>query len=204
MVTPGVLSWGLRLLDLTPRALVEVRSWHLGPKLQAESILEGYDHEVEKEMLLQSRWLENGYRLFDISASNTLSMDGFGGKAMESNCLIMPKELFDGIGGYNEAYSEPGGGLVNHDFYARAVAAADQVFTLLGEGTFHQIHGGAATGLTLAQLDKALERWWAESRRLGNDLKPPSREKFILAGHLPPECRRWLGQTAEESSLRRK
>jgi hypothetical protein len=94
--------------------------------------------------------------------------------------------------------------LVNHDFYARAVAAASQVFTLLGEGTFHQIHGGAATGLTLAELDTALERWWAESRRLGNDLKPPSREKFILAGHLPPECRRWLGQTAEESSLRRK
>jgi glycosyltransferase involved in cell wall biosynthesis len=191
-MTPGVVGWGLRLLDMGPRGIVEVRSWHLGPKFQSESILEGYNHEVEKEMLTKSEWWENGYRLFTISASNTLTEDGFGGRAMESNCLFMSRELFEEIGGYNEGYKEPGGGLVNHDFYARAVGAADHVFTLLGEGTFHQVHGGAATGLTRAQLDEALERWWDESRSLRGDLKPPGREKFILAGHLPPECRRWL------------
>jgi hypothetical protein len=192
MVTPGVLSWGLRLLEMNPRSLVEVRSWHLGPKFQSESILEGYNHEVEAAMLLESRWWENGYRLFTISASNTLTEDGFGGRAMESNCLLIAKGVFDEIGGYNERYKQAGGGLVNHDFYARAVGTAEQVFTLLGEGTFHQVHGGAATGLTRAQLDEALKGWWEESRSLRGDLRPPGREKFIIAGHIPPECRRWL------------
>jgi hypothetical protein len=111
---------------------------------------------------------------------------------MESNCLLIPKAIFDEIGGYNESYKHAGGGLVNHDFYARAVAAAAHVFTLLGEGTFHQVHGGAATGLTRAELDKALKAWWEESRTLRGDLRPPGREKFILAGHMPPEARRWL------------
>ena len=40
----------------------------------------------------------------------------------------------------DERYAEAGGGLVNLDFYARAAEAADLIWTLLGEGTFHQVH----------------------------------------------------------------
>ena len=192
MVTPGVLNWGLRLLSLAPRGAVEVRGWHLGPKFQPESIMEGYNHEVEKQMLLDSQWWENGYRLFEISASSAQTLDGFAGNAGESNCLFMPRTLFEEIGGFNEAYKEPGGGLVNLDFYARVVAAAEHAFTLLGEGTFHQVHGGAATGLTAPLLTDALARWSDESERLRGAMRVLDRKKFILAGHLPRECRRWL------------
>jgi hypothetical protein len=192
MVTPGVLAWGLRLLNAGPRGVVSVLGWHLGPKFQSESILEGYNNEVEKEMLLESKWWENGYRLFDISAASAQTVGGFASRTVESNCLFMRRELFDEIGGYNEGYGEPGGGLVNLDFYARAVETADHVFTMLGEGTFHQVHGGAATGLTPPQLAEALARWSAESERLRGELRGPDRKKLILAGHLPAECRRWL------------
>jgi hypothetical protein len=41
MLTLGVLSWGMRLLELAPGAIVEVRGWHLGPKWQPESVAEG-------------------------------------------------------------------------------------------------------------------------------------------------------------------
>jgi len=192
MVTPGVLNWGLRLLSLGPRGLVEVRGWHLGPKFQPISIMEGYNHEVEKQMLLASRWWENGYRLFGISAATGQTRDGFAGSAPESNCVFMPRALFEQIGGYDENYKQPGGGLVNLDFYARATAAAERAYTLLGEGTFHQTHGGAATGLSQPELMDALERWKAESKSLRGDLEGPDKDKFILAGHLPPECRRWV------------
>ena len=70
MLTPGVLSWGMRLLELAPGAMVEVRGWHLGPKWQPESVPEGYDHDIESQLLDQVRWWENGYRLFDISAGS--------------------------------------------------------------------------------------------------------------------------------------
>src|SRR5215470_2618589 len=70
LVTPGVLSWGMRLLSLAPRAMVEVRGWHLGPKWQPESVMEGYDSQQERKLLESVRWLENGYRLFDISAAS--------------------------------------------------------------------------------------------------------------------------------------
>ena len=148
MLTPGVLSWGMRLLGLAPGAMVEVRGWHLGPKWQPESVPEGYDHETESQLLDQVRWWENGYRLFEISAGSAQTKLGISRPASESNCLFVSRALFNRLGGFDERYEEPGGGLVNLDFYARAVAAADHVWTLLGEGTFHQVHGGAATGLS--------------------------------------------------------
>ena len=58
MVTPGVLSWALRLLELTPNSVVEVRGWRLGPKFQPDSVAEGYDHKVETQLLDETRWWE--------------------------------------------------------------------------------------------------------------------------------------------------
>ncbi len=195
LVTPGVLSWGVRLLELAPRAMVEVRGWHLGPKWQPESVAEGYNHDVESQLLNQVRWWENGYRLFDISAGSAQTKLGISQPASESNCLFVSRPLFDRLGGFDERYEEPGGGFVNLDFYARAVAAADHVWTLLGEGTFHQVHGGAATSLSLQELRLAINRWKAESSRLRGALPPIDPAKFILAGHIPREFQAWLNRT---------
>lgn len=104
MVTPGVLSWGLRLLGLAPRSVVEVRGWHLGPKFQPESVAEGYDHGAETRLLNESRWWENGYRLFDISAPSAQTRRGLARPASESNCFFLSRELFDEMGGFDERY----------------------------------------------------------------------------------------------------
>jgi len=76
----------------------------------------------------------------------------------------------------------------------RAVAVAKTVFSVLGEGTFHQVHGGAATGLTRSGLHEKFSQWRAESEKLGHLIAPDYR--FILAGHLPPECANWLARNA--------
>ena len=192
MITPGTLRWGLQLLHLSPRAFVEVRGWHLGPKWQPESVMEGYDHERETQLLEEIRWWENGYRLFDIAADTPQTKCGLSVPAAESNCFFMSRDLFNQLGGFDERYNEPGGGLVNLDFYARAVAEADRVWTVLGEGTFHQVHGGAATGLAVPDLRQALARWRLESEGLRGRLPVLDKNKFALAGHLPEEFRSWL------------
>ncbi|MEP7071696.1 MAG: glycosyltransferase [Verrucomicrobiota bacterium] len=194
MVSPGTLHWGLRLLELSALAFVEVRGWHLGPKWQPESIMEGYNHERETQLLKDIRWRENGYRLFDIAADTPQTKLGLSVPAAESNCFFISRELFDRLGGFDERYDAPGGGLVNLDFYARAVAAADQVWTVLGEGTFHQVHGGAATGLAAPDLRQALVRWRRESEEFRGRLPILDKNKFALAGHLPEEFCRWLSR----------
>jgi glycosyltransferase involved in cell wall biosynthesis len=194
LVTPGVLSWGLRLLELSPRAMVEVRGWHLGPKWQPESVMEGYDSEQECGLLESVRWLESGYRLWEIAAATPQVRRGYADPAPESNCIFMSRDLFFETGGFDERSRTPGGGLVNLDFFARAVAVADPVITLLGEGTFHQVHGGAATGLAKPSLEEKFQQWRAESEALGQRILPDY--EFILAGHMPPECASWLAKNA--------
>lgn len=193
ILTPGVLKWGWQLARTSPRALVEVRGWHLGPKLQMDSVLEGYNHDVESELLRQVNWRENGYRLFQISVPAQSTPAGFHERATETTCAFMSRSFFEELGGYDERYREPGGGMANADFFWRATTGADVVFALLGEGTFHQVHGGAATGLAPQDRRKTFRRWRQEYERLSrpwNGEPPPYAP--ILAGHLPPECMKWL------------
>jgi glycosyltransferase involved in cell wall biosynthesis len=192
LVTPGVLSWGMRLLELSSRAMVEVRGWHLGPKWQPESVMEGYDHEEERRLLQAIGWPENGYRLWEVAASTPQVSRGYADPAPESNCIFMSRDLFFETGGFDERSRTPGGGLVNLDFFSRAVATAGCVFTLLGEGTFHQVHRGAATGLSKPILEERFKQWRAESEALGQAILPDY--EFILAGHMPRECASWLAR----------
>jgi hypothetical protein len=193
MVTPGVLNWGLQLTRVSPTALVEVRGWHLGHKMQMESVLEGYTSETEREMLDGIDWTHNGYRLFEIGTPAQSTASAFYGKATETTCAFMSRAMYQSIGGYDERYAEPGGGLANFDFFYRATTSADIVFTLLGEGTFHQIHGGASTGLSAEMRRATFRRWRGEYERLSRRFinSPPPYEP-VLAGHVPDECRRWL------------
>ena len=58
----------------------------------------------------------------------------------------MTREMWDLIGGYNEGFTRPGGGLCNLEFFDRYVNRSEGLNVLLyGETTFHQIHNGAAT-----------------------------------------------------------
>jgi hypothetical protein len=192
MLTPGVMRWGIDLANCGSKSIVDVRSWHLGHKSQNDSLIEGYSPEVERELLSSIRWPEEGYRLFDIGFPSHPTRSPFLKCVFESNCLFIPRSLFDQIGGFDERYSHPGGGLAGVDFFHRAVAASHQVFTLLGEGTFHQTHGGAASGLDRKSLDDRLAIWRDEYEALSRPWSDRHKYSTILAGHVPIPARRWL------------
>ncbi len=192
LLTPRVLSGGVRLLTLAPAGMVEVRGWHLGPKWQPESVMEGYDIATERQLLESIVWPEHGYRLWEIAAPTPQVRSGYSACTSESNCIFMSRSLFTELSGYDERSRTAGGGLVNLDFFARAVARASTVFTLLGEGNFHQVHGGAATGLAVPDLETAISRWRGESKELGHTVE--TAYDYVLAGHLGPECLAWLCQ----------
>jgi glycosyltransferase involved in cell wall biosynthesis len=146
LVSPGIISAALQASRLCDRVVILTLGFHLGPKVQMESILEGYNKEQEDQLLAQSRWTEDGYRLFDISVFAGSSKDGWFSPISESNAIFMRKELWNELGGFDERFQTPGGGFVNLDTLLRAVQLPGViVVTLLGEGTFHQVHGGVAT-----------------------------------------------------------
>jgi hypothetical protein len=192
MLTPGVLRWGMDLSASSTHALVDVRSWHLGHKSQNDSLIEGYSPDIERELLAGISWPSDGYRLFEIGFPSNPTRTPFQKCVFESNCLFISRHLFDQIGGFDERYTPPGGGLAGVDFFHRAVANSDLIFTLLGEGTFHQTHGGAASGLNREQLLAKLAIWREEYEKLSRPWSDRHRYDAVLAGHVPKEARRWL------------
>jgi hypothetical protein len=154
MVTPGVVALARSSLEINQRALVTTMAWHLGPDLQTISQQSGYSASVEDQLLRSIGWPEDGYRLFEIAALAAANRQGWFGSMNESCCTFLTRESFIALGGYDESFVSPGGGYVNLDFFLRATQRpSGEVIVLLGEGSFHQIHGGVATNA--ADLDVA-------------------------------------------------
>lgn len=146
ILTPGVLRGARRAFDEFESPFVATAPLHLGPRIQNESVREGYNQDVEDELLDRSGWKTNGYRLFLASRSFADLGRGWFGCLYESGCVGLRKADYLALGGFDERFQSPGGGLVNLDFFERAVSSNElQYVMLLGEATFHQFHGGVAT-----------------------------------------------------------
>lgn len=146
MASPGLLHHALAASRLSPRPVIGTFSFHLGPGLQQQTVNDGYDASAEDALLSTVDWENDGYALFDISVPAASSAGGWFDLPAESNALFLPNHLWEELAGYDERFESPGGGLVNLDTFRRACDLPDSTLTmLLGEGTFHQVHGGIST-----------------------------------------------------------
>jgi cephalosporin hydroxylase len=144
VVTPGVLKYGMVGLRAYGPAVVATQQWYVGPGQQPEVVERGYDEEVEDELFSRIEWPADGYRLFDIGHFIG-DRDWFDG-ILESNCLFVPRSLLEQVGGFDDSFSMPGGEYANLDLWERLASSPDvAMVTILGEGSFHQIHGGTTT-----------------------------------------------------------
>jgi len=193
MLSPGIVAGLLAGLRAFADPLVATLAWHLGPKVQNESILEGYDQAAEDRLLATVDWRGDGYELFRIATLAGSSAAGWFRPLGESNCLAVPRGAWDALGGLDERFAAPGGGLVNLDFYRRACDRAGALVLLMGEGTFHQVHGGVATNVPLARHPFATFAAEYSSIR-GVDFAPPDREAVFL-GCLPPQAAPFLAHS---------
>ena len=146
MASPGLLATAWLARGVNARPVIATAGWHLGSVRHMEAAAAGYDQATEDELLERIDWRADGYRLFEVSTLAGSSGRGWFGPLSESSALFMTADLWADPGGLDERFAMPGGGLVNHDLYVRACGRADtRLVMLLGEGTFHQFHGGAAT-----------------------------------------------------------
>lgn len=177
MLSPGVVAHATAAMGLGRRVIAATLAFHLGDRPQMAAVADGYDQSVEDALLDTVDWRSDGYELFSIAVPAGSSARGWFGPMGESNAVFMPAALWAELGGFDEAFDRPGGGLVNHDLWRRACEAPDtELVVLLGEGSFHQFHGGAATG-----GGSSRDALWAEYERLrGRPYEPPARPPVLF------------------------
>jgi hypothetical protein len=182
MASPGLLSRALLARRLADRPVVATHGYHLGAARHMDAATSEYDQATEDTLLDELDWERDGYRLFSTSTLAASSARGWFEPMGESNALFMPKIMWDELGGFDEQFALPGGGLSNHDLFRRAcLLAGAQLVVLLGEGTFHQIHGGAATSGRFSWQEMHAE--YVTLR--GEAYAPPGNDRLYVGG-IPP------------------
>jgi len=152
ILSPSIIKKTLDAFRKFKNPFVYTLGMHIGPKPQAESILDGYCQSVEDDLLKQTEWKENGYSLFPLSSLAYSSQGGYFSELNESNCFSLYKKTYMEIGRYNESFIKPGGGLCNLDIFNRAMENKNITpVILMGEATFHQYHGGVATNVPIEE-----------------------------------------------------
>lgn len=152
---------------------------------------DGYDQDHEDRLFASIDWPRAGYRLFEIShfIGDRDWLDGL----WESNCIFVSRDLLEQVGGFDETFSVPGGGYANLELYERLGSAPGvTVATILGEGSFHQVHGGDTTN----QVDPAARRakvygysqQYAETR--GRPFRGPGKPIHYVGAISSPAARR--------------
>ena len=195
LASPGLLATARRASRIAPRPVIATLAWHLGshPHIRAAEV--GYDEREEDRLLSEIDWEADGYRLFDIATFAGSSLRGWFGRLGESNALFMPRAMWDELRGLDERFVSPGGGYVNHDLFRRACALDDtELIVLLGEGTFHQIHGGISTSRRFLRDD-----WKAEYAALRGVPYTPPDKPAVLFGSVPPSTLRHLEYSVHQA-----
>jgi cephalosporin hydroxylase len=187
LLTPGVLRYAMEGLSTYAPAIVIAKHWYLGPGQQPVTVAGGYDEELEDLLFAEIDWPSDGYRLFEIGHFIG-KRDWFDGD-WESNCIFVPRALVEQLGEMDERFSSPGGGFVNLDFYERMVCSPGiNLVTMLGEASFHQVHGGTTTNVVGPdELVSSYEDEYAELR--GQRFYVPLHDAYYV-GRLPPAARR--------------
>jgi hypothetical protein len=204
MASPGLLGYALRAFRAFDNPVITAPAWHLGPDVHRRAVERfGHTQAMEDALLERIRWPEDGYRLFEIAALGGSSADGWLGPMSESSSLFLTRESFERLGGYDERFDRPGGGLLNTDTYVRACGLPDaDLVVLLGEGTFHQMHGGIMTGASTSGAARQLAEWSAQYTEIrGTAPAAPTRAPHYI-GHVPCSARPSLLASAQRSVAR--
>lgn len=190
VLTPGVLKWSLAAFESFSNPLVAVRYFYLGPGDQPESVLRGYTRDVEDQLFAEISWPSDGYRLFEIGSALRGPNESVTwlNRMFESNCLTLRRDLAISLEGMDERFDLAGGGFVNLDFFKRACDGPNtQLVELVGEGSFHQIHGGTTTNSASSVRQARLDQFRAQYIELRGDDTLTTSTPIHFLGHLPTE-----------------
>jgi cephalosporin hydroxylase len=151
----------------------------------------GYDQEYEDRLFKRIRWPEDGYRLFEIGhfLGGRDWLDG----VWESNCMFVPRRQLEQVGGFEESFDMAGGGFANLELYERLGSAPDvTVATIIGEGSFHQVHGGVSTNQPDADERRSRVFGYGEhfSDLRGRRFRGPGKPLHYVGRIASPDARR--------------
>lgn len=186
MASPGLIRNVLIACRTSDYAIVDTAGYHLGPEVQIESVLKGYNQAVEDRLLDQINWSTDGYQLFKISSYSGFSSNIGFNPFVDSNSLFISRSLLQKIGGADENCVFSTGSFAILDLYKRAYAdSSSELFVLENEGTFRQLNDEVVSTIsTHAPLKSFQDDYFTIT---GTSFSFPTIKASIMSQHHPCE-----------------
>ncbi len=185
ILSPGVFREAADAIAEAPNAAIGLRQWFIGgdQRFLARS---GWTREQENMLFDRIAWPADGYGLFRIATPVWESPNHWFDGMSETNCLFVPAETFKAIGGFDEAFSEPGAGYANLDLFRRVHEAGEEpMVALIGEASFHQFHEGTTTNVADDEKERRVRGYAYKYACLrGKPWVPIHAGQLRLRGHI--------------------
>ncbi len=205
IVTPRIVEYALAVARTSANPLVAAPTFNLGPFLHYQNIDNQYDEETEKQLLAQTQWQKNGYRLFDICNLGEANPRHIFQPFMESNCYFTSKNNFAAIGYADTQFQYAGGGSLNLHMF-RSIGMLEQCkhyWMMVGEGSFHQLHGGVTTSQQDTQnRDQALKQFREQLETLWGGRFPALEREPLLIGSANSHAQNFLHYSSVRGQIR--
>ena len=148
VLTPGVLHYGMPGCRAYEPASWPPSSGTSGPASRATRCSRATTRRSRTGSSTQIQWPDDGYRLFEIGHFIG-DRDWFDGIVGEQLPLRAPQAARAGRAASTTASRWPGGGYANLDLFERLGPTPGRHAwrRILGEGSFHQFHGGTTTNV---------------------------------------------------------
>ena len=185
ILSAGILQRCRQAIRLNPRAVMAVHALHLGQRPQPAAVAAGtHSARIEDALLEDIAFPAQPQQLFAVSCWADPSRHGWFGPMREASALMVPRDLFEALGGYDEA-AALSASLASSDFYSRAIADPTRPLVVpLGEATFRQHRDGPVDehGAFVDETGHALHSAFAAEA--GRPFVPPSERAPLYIGNL--------------------
>jgi cephalosporin hydroxylase len=185
ILSPGVIREAAETIAEAPATSVSLRQWFIGgdQRFLARS---GWTRAQEDMLFDRIAWPTDGYDLFRISTPVWESPNHWFDGMSETNCFIVPADLYARIGGFDEAFDEPGAGYANLDLFRRVFEnTKEPPVALVGEASFHQFHEGTTTNVESEEKERKVRAYAYKYARLrGKPWQPIDAGSIRLRGQV--------------------
>ena len=196
MLSPGVLHLAEQATRAMDNPLVMIPGYHLGGE---KSFEQGYSEANDQQLLEQLNWKYDGYELFSRASMSPGNENGYMNPFMESSLLFAARQAFINIGCANKDFNLAGGGSINlHMMRQLGIEQNLNPVVLVGEGSFHQHHGGVTTSDSankrelIEQFQQQLDSYW-------NGQFEGLRKEPVMLGALPFQAYEYMHFSASKA-----
>ena len=193
ILSKRVLNYCYQATKISSKCIVAFHSYNLGFSRHFMSKREeDHSKKIEKEFLNETL-PNNPDNLLNNASWSSSSSSGSFYQMAESNCLLLTKQLWNKIDGFDQRLDSIEEGFANLDLYNRVLENKDHnLFFVLGEGTFNQLNSKKSKKFSEKNFEKCKSEYFEITKK---KLTLSKRKDFDLLGRVYPSSLKLLKQS---------